>query len=361
MIIFEAWRVKWELAPIFFVQMLTEIGRRTFQYYGIYDLGELLDLNPPGLRSENFDRIQIWGVLRQYQLTPSLNMDWRPERGFYARITLSASEELGMDNAPIHQECRMYFPIQLIYEWEDRNRLTNYLIACGVEKILQSIANLGASLNLPITEYAALPDFKNIAFPIRMVRVAPEQDAIVDLVILVENRLAFVEPEQAECTRFMNNAERDEPPNPSDPGNQPRRPQDEGEPPIPAAPYDRDTGDEGESYPHPPIVTPPPAAQEVLITIRRTGAGWNNEIIWSQPGYLPVSTWVLREQAPGSSEFRVARVIRYHVFDGERLVPSVFTFDWILERLMAGITDTVYTRPSSPGGQETPVPDSAPP
>lgn len=235
---------------------LTEVARRTIEGFGICDLREVSDVIHGGLAE--WTRLQIWTVVRTEQFNTYKNFEWNPNKGFFGRITVSADISLGLTNPAILKDKGIEYGIQLFYEWKDDSRLTNLLIQCGTQKILQSIfdsSNLGEPP--PIT-IIPLPGIEAQHCPARIIRLACEADSIVDIVVLVENALVQLMPEDEICSEFFPDVLPDDVPQPELPENTPTGdPERPSEEPIPSPPYDPATNDQDET-PEPPVVQPLP-------------------------------------------------------------------------------------------------------
>lgn len=233
---------------------LTEIGRRTIGLFGILDL-ETLN-HPIHGTSQEWTRLQVWLVLRRPAFNTYQNLEWNPNKGFHARCTIAATGDLGLTNPPILKDKGMEYEIELVYEWEDDARVTNLLIGCGTEKILQSFSNFAIALGQPPLTYIPLPIPPPKRCPVSIVRVSCVADSLVDIVVFAENAIALFNPADIICNNSLPTPVADAVPSPLDPNNSrdttPDIPSDD---PIPDSPYDPPTGDQGET-PQPLIPVP---------------------------------------------------------------------------------------------------------
>jgi len=235
---------------------LVEIGRRSITDFGILDLNTLS--HPIHGSLQNWTRLQIWSVQRGKQTNPYVNLEWNPDQGFLGRLTVSATADLGIQSTPILSDKGIRYETELIYEWQDTERVTNLLINCATQKILLSIQNLGTLLGASTVAFIPLPLPPSKRCPASMIRVNCQSDARLDIVVFAENGIALLTPPDAICSSMVPIPFADAVPSPLDPNNSSDPAPPPGQPPTPGSPpYDPISGDDGETPAAPPV--PPPA------------------------------------------------------------------------------------------------------
>jgi len=242
---------------------LVEIGRRSITDFGILDLNTLT--HPIHGSLQNWTRLQIWSVQRGKQTNPYVNLEWNPDQGFLGRLTVAATADLGIQSTPILSDKGIRYETELIYEWEDTERVTNLLINCATQKILLSIQNLGTLLGAATVAFIPLPLPPSKRCPASMIRVNCQSDARLDIVVFAENGIALLQPSDAICSSMVPIPFADAVPSPLDPGNSSDPAPPPGQPPAPGSPpYDPISGDSGETPPAPP---PPPNITTLCLRV----------------------------------------------------------------------------------------------
>lgn len=226
---------------------LVEIARRTIQEFGILDTSQVSD--PIHGSRADWTRLEVWAVVRAIPTNMYANLEWNPDKSFYGRVTVSADNLLGATNPAIIKDIELRYEIQRIYEWQDYTRVTNFLINCATQKILVSIASANGSPTNPVINIIPLPTPTAIQSPIGIIRLNCYSDAVVDIVLLAENGLKLLTPNDDNvCTQFNPLVQPDETPSGALPENSndadPTAPTGDA---FPDAPYDPATRDSGET------------------------------------------------------------------------------------------------------------------
>lgn len=224
---------------------LFEVARRTIENFGILKFTELSESSQGSI--DEWTRVEVWGVLRRRQINPYMNLEWNPNRGFYGRCTIAAENTLGTTHTAIIHECRMEYEIQRLYEWKDESRIINAQLCCATQKILESIAALGAALSVPVLTINPLPTVPSTKFPGELLRFSCESDCLVDIVLLVENAFEQALPPDLVCSQFQIPAVPDELPSGTAPGNDLDDTPDPSDDPQASPPYDPITRDQEET------------------------------------------------------------------------------------------------------------------
>jgi len=244
---------------------LVEIGRRSITDFGILDMDTLT--HPIHGSIQDWTRIQIWTVLRGKQTNPYTNLEWNPDQGFLGRMTISATGDLGVQNTAILSDKGIRYETQLIYEWEDTERVTNLLINCATQKILVTIRNMALAFGATAISFTPLPIPPSKRCPASIVRVNCESDARLDIVVFAENGIALLQPQDAICLQMIPTPFADAVPSPVDPANDQDPAPPPGQQPEPGSPpYDPISGDDGETPAAPPPIALPGQRGRFLVT-----------------------------------------------------------------------------------------------
>lgn len=235
---------------------LREVGRRTIKGFGIIQIPLLF--SPTEGNNRKWTRVEVWAITRKAPSSAFFNFQWRPGKSFYSRITLASDAILGNPNPGILEDILQTYLIQRVYQWEDNSFVNSSLLACATEKILLSIQSLGQSLGSPPISFVGMPIIPRRVCPLLTVRVACQNDAIVDILVLAEDALRQLDPEDAVCGQFQPDGLVDERPDGVNPDNSlDNTPEDPNDDPLPTPAYTPSTDDNGETAPNDTPEQPP--------------------------------------------------------------------------------------------------------